>query len=40
VDGSSFEELLATADTRMYRDKAGRRSRNSSRQAAASTETA
>ena len=25
VDGSSFDELLATADARMYRDKAGRR---------------
>ena len=30
-DGSTFEELLAAADERMYRDKAGRRSRNSSR---------
>ena len=38
VDGSSFDELLATADARMYRDKAGRRARNSSRQAAASNE--
>jgi len=38
VDGASFDELLATADARMYRDKAGRRSRNSSRQAAASNE--
>jgi diguanylate cyclase (GGDEF)-like protein len=28
-DGNSFEELLAAADERMYRDKAGRRSRNS-----------
>lgn len=32
-DGSSFEELLASADERMYRDKAGRRSRNSNRHA-------
>ena len=38
VDGSSFDELLATADARMYRDKAGRRARNSSRQATASNE--
>jgi diguanylate cyclase (GGDEF)-like protein len=28
-DGKTFEELLATGDERMYRDKAGRRSRNS-----------
>jgi hypothetical protein len=28
VDGTTFEELLASADARMYRDKAGRRSRN------------
>jgi diguanylate cyclase (GGDEF)-like protein/putative nucleotidyltransferase with HDIG domain len=28
-DGSTFEELLAAGDERMYRDKAGRRSRNS-----------
>ena len=35
VDGRTFEELLAAADARMYRDKAGRRSRNSSRHAAA-----
>ena len=35
VDGSTFEELLAAADARMYRDKAGRRSRSSpTRQAA------
>ena len=40
VDGSTFEELLAAADERMYRDKAGRRSRNSSRHAAASNERA
>jgi diguanylate cyclase (GGDEF)-like protein/putative nucleotidyltransferase with HDIG domain len=33
VDGTTFEELLAAADERMYRDKAGRRSRNSGRQA-------
>jgi diguanylate cyclase (GGDEF)-like protein len=32
-DGSTFEELLAAADERMYRDKAGRRSRNSGRHA-------
>ena len=30
-DGTSFDELLAAADERMYRDKAGRRSRNSNR---------
>jgi hypothetical protein len=29
LDGNTFEELLAAADERMYRDKAGRRSRNS-----------
>jgi diguanylate cyclase (GGDEF)-like protein/putative nucleotidyltransferase with HDIG domain len=34
-DGSTFEELLATADERMYRDKAVRRSRHSSRHALA-----
>ena len=33
VDGTTFEELLAGADERMYRDKAGRRSRNSGRHA-------
>jgi len=33
VDGNTFEELLAAADERMYRDKAGRRSRNSGRHA-------
>ena len=32
-DGSTFEDLLAAADERMYRDKAGRRSRNSTRHA-------
>jgi diguanylate cyclase (GGDEF)-like protein/putative nucleotidyltransferase with HDIG domain len=31
TDGNTFEELLATADERMYRDKAVRRSRNSTR---------
>ena len=31
VDGSSFEELLAVADERMYRDKAGRRARHHAR---------
>jgi len=30
-DGNTFEDLLAAADERMYRDKAGRRSRNSRR---------
>jgi diguanylate cyclase (GGDEF)-like protein/putative nucleotidyltransferase with HDIG domain len=33
ADGDTFGELLAAADERMYRDKAGRRSRNSGRQA-------
>ena len=32
-DGNTFEDLLAAADERMYRDKAGRRSRNSNRHA-------
>jgi diguanylate cyclase (GGDEF)-like protein len=32
-DGRTFEDLLAAADERMYRDKAGRRSRNSGRHA-------
>ena len=32
-DGSTFEDLLASADERMYHDKAGRRSRNSNRHA-------
>ena len=40
MDGSSFEELLAAADERMYQDKAGRRSRNSGRQALAGAERA
>lgn len=31
-DGRTFNELLMVADERMYRDKAGRRSRNSGRQ--------
>jgi diguanylate cyclase (GGDEF)-like protein/putative nucleotidyltransferase with HDIG domain len=40
-DGVTFEELLAAGDERMYRDKAGRRSRNSAgRHAMARTETA
>jgi diguanylate cyclase (GGDEF)-like protein/putative nucleotidyltransferase with HDIG domain len=39
-DGNTFEELLAAADERMYRDKAGRRSRNSGRQAVARGERA
>jgi diguanylate cyclase (GGDEF)-like protein len=30
-DGGTFEELLAAGDERMYRDKAGRRSRSSGR---------
>ena len=30
-DGSTFEELLAAGDERMYRDKAGHRSRSSGR---------
>ncbi|HUE85417.1 MAG TPA: diguanylate cyclase [Vicinamibacterales bacterium] len=34
VDGQTFEELLSVADERMYRDKAGRRSRHSGRVAA------
>jgi diguanylate cyclase (GGDEF)-like protein/putative nucleotidyltransferase with HDIG domain len=33
LDGRTFDELLAVADERMYRDKAGRRSRNSGRAA-------
>jgi len=33
-DGRTFEELLAVADERMYRDKAGRRSRSTGRRAA------
>jgi diguanylate cyclase (GGDEF)-like protein len=32
-DGRTFEDLLASADERMYHDKAGRRSRNSGRHA-------
>jgi diguanylate cyclase (GGDEF)-like protein/putative nucleotidyltransferase with HDIG domain len=39
-DGSTFEELLAAADERMYHDKAGRRSRSSSRHALAQVERA
>ena len=39
-DGRTFEELLAAADERMYRDKAGRRSRNSGRLAVAHGERA
>lgn len=35
ADGQTFEELLTAADERMYRDKAGRRSRNSQRHAVA-----
>jgi len=33
ADGTTFDELMAAADERMYHDKAGRRSRNSGRQA-------
>ena len=40
ADGSTFEELLAAADEQMYRDKAGRRSRNSGRQPVAHSERA
>jgi diguanylate cyclase (GGDEF)-like protein/putative nucleotidyltransferase with HDIG domain len=40
TDGSTFEELLAAADARMYQDKAGRRSRNSGRHAQVSLERA
>ena len=35
LDGRTFDELLAAADARMYRDKAGRRSRTSGRHATA-----
>ena len=37
-DGRTFEELLGVADERMYRDKAGRRSRSSHRHAAEPTQ--
>jgi diguanylate cyclase (GGDEF)-like protein/putative nucleotidyltransferase with HDIG domain len=40
LDGNSFDELLAAGDERMYRDKAGRRSRNSGRHAQARGERA
>ena len=40
VDGGTFEELLSSADERMYRDKAGRRSRNSGRHALTQAERA
>jgi diguanylate cyclase (GGDEF)-like protein len=39
-DGGTFEELLVAADERMYRDKAGRHSRNSGRHAVANIERA
>jgi diguanylate cyclase (GGDEF)-like protein len=39
-DGRTFGDLLAAADARMYRDKAGRRSRNSGRQTVAQGERA
>jgi diguanylate cyclase (GGDEF)-like protein/putative nucleotidyltransferase with HDIG domain len=35
VDGTTFEELLASADARMYQDKANRRARNGARHALA-----
>jgi diguanylate cyclase (GGDEF)-like protein/putative nucleotidyltransferase with HDIG domain len=35
ADGATFDELLAVADERMYRDKAGRRARNNVRNAVA-----
>ena len=31
MDGTSFDELMAAADEKMYHDKAGRRSRSSGR---------
>lgn len=37
ADGGTFEELLTAGDVRMYRDKAGRRSRNSQRHAGTGT---
>jgi diguanylate cyclase (GGDEF)-like protein/putative nucleotidyltransferase with HDIG domain len=40
VDGSTFDELLAVADERMYRDKAGRRSRSAGRHALVGSERA
>jgi diguanylate cyclase (GGDEF)-like protein/putative nucleotidyltransferase with HDIG domain len=40
VDGRSFDELLAVADERMYRDKAGRRSRHTGLLAAVQQERA
>jgi diguanylate cyclase (GGDEF)-like protein/putative nucleotidyltransferase with HDIG domain len=40
ADGGTFEDLLAAADERMYRDKAGRRSRSSNRHALAVAERA
>ena len=33
-DGSTFEELLAVGDERMYQDKAGRRARSTARNSA------
>jgi diguanylate cyclase (GGDEF)-like protein/putative nucleotidyltransferase with HDIG domain len=39
TDGTTFEELLATADERMYHDKAARRSRQSSRHTLAVAQT-
>jgi diguanylate cyclase (GGDEF)-like protein/putative nucleotidyltransferase with HDIG domain len=39
-DGTTFEELLGAADERMYRDKAGRRSRSSNRHTLAQVERA
>ena len=40
ADGRTFEELLAVADERMYRDKAGRRSRNTTLRAVVQQERA
>jgi len=40
LDGTSFDELMAAADERMYHDKAGRRSRNSGRAAVKRSEPA
>jgi diguanylate cyclase (GGDEF)-like protein/putative nucleotidyltransferase with HDIG domain len=40
VDGTTFDELMAAGDERMYHDKAGRRSRNSGRQSVKRSERA
>src|SRR5262249_58195006 len=39
-DGKTFEELLGAGDERMYRDKAGRRSRSAARHSLARSERA